>query len=275
MPSDVVVFRTSNHELTRLPVEASSLDEATMKTGHGTYSVFRLYSRQRVLRLDQHLDRMRRSAALLGEPFPHTNAELRESVRRAVEASGLEMPRLRLTVPYNAPESTIIILEPFALPPAEVYTYGVRAGLAYVSRDMPGAKDSRFIQVRSELREQQPGAYEVLLCDEDGYIPEGTSSNFYAVIDGTLYTAGEGMLEGIARSILLEVAASILPVEFRSPHVDQLPRASEAMLTSSSRGVVPIVEIAGETIGAGRPGPITMRLGAAYDDQVESELEPI
>ncbi|HOA23612.1 MAG TPA: aminotransferase class IV [Aggregatilineales bacterium] len=275
MPSDIVVFRTSNHELTRLPVEASSFDEATMKTGHGTYSVFRLYSRRRVLRLDQHLDRMRHSAELLGVPFPHTNEELREHIRRAVDASGLEMPRIRLTVPYADPESTVIMLEPFAPPPAEIYTYGVRVGLAHVSREMPGAKDSRFIQVRSELRKQQPGMYEVLLCDEDGYIPEGTSSNFYAVIDGKLYTAGKGMLEGITRSILLEVAPAILPVEFTPPHVDQLPRVSEAMLTSSTRGVVPIVEIAGERIGAGRPGPVTMRLGAAYDDRVESELEEI
>ncbi|HLV44478.1 MAG TPA: aminotransferase class IV, partial [Aggregatilineales bacterium] len=137
------------------------------------------------------------------------------------------------------------------------------------------AKDSRFIERRRELIERQPGVYEVMLHDAQGAIREGTTSNFYAIIDGTLRTAGEGMLQGIARSILLEVAPRILPVEFVAPCVDELSRAAEAMLTSSSRGVVPVVEVGEIRIGTGRPGPLTTRLGEAYDRQVEAELEPI
>ena len=83
------------------------------------------------------------------------------------------------------------------------------------------------------------------------------------------------MLEGVARSILLDVAPGVLPVTLTAPHVDQLPLITEAMLTSSSRGVVPVVEVGGERIGTGRPGPLTLQLGAAYDARVESLLEPI
>lgn len=246
-----------------------------MKTGHGTYSVFRLYSGQRVLRLDRHLDRMRRSAELLGAPFPHSNADLRAVLREAVEAAGFDMPRVRLTVPYDAPETVVVALEPFAPPPAEVYARGVRVGLADSPRKQPRAKDSRFIEQRSELRASQPDMYDVLLCDGEGGILEGTSSNFYAVIDGVLHTAGQGALEGIARSILLEVAPGVLPVELTTPHEEQISQMDEAVLTSSSRGVVPIVEIGGQTVGTGRPGPLTAKLGRAYDDRVEAELEPI
>lgn len=275
MPEPVVVYRYAGGVLTPLPVEARTLDEATVQTGHGTYSVFRLYSGQRVLRLDHHLDRMRRSAAALGEPFPHTNADLRDVLRRAVAAAGIEMPRVRLTVPYDAPETVIAALEPFTPPPAELYAQGVRAGLAEAVREHAEAKDSRFIERRRQLIERQPGVYEVMLHDAQGAIREGTTSNFYAIIDGTLRTAGEGMLQGIARSILLEVAPRILPVEFVAPCVDELSRAAEAMLTSSSRGVVPVVEVGEIRIGTGRPGPLTTRLGEAYDRQVEAELEPI
>ena len=77
-PSDpVVVFRARGDTLTRLPVEAASLDEATLLTGHGTYSVFRLYPGRRVLRIGCHLERMRRSAVGLGHPYPLTDEWLR------------------------------------------------------------------------------------------------------------------------------------------------------------------------------------------------------
>lgn len=275
MSEPIIVYRAGGSSLERLAIKAASLDEATRKTGHGTYSVFRLYSGQRVLRLDRHLDRMRRSAELLGVPFPHSNADLRAVLREAVAAAGFEMPRVRLTVPYDAPETVVVALEPFNLPPAEVYTRGVQVGLADSPRQHPHAKDSRYIELRSELRASQPDMYEVLLCDGEGGILEGTSSNFYAIIDGVLHTAGEGALEGIARSMLLDVAPEVLPVELTAPLVEQIPQMAEAMITSSSRGVVPVVEIGGQRIGTGRPGPLTAKLGRAYDDRVESELEPI
>lgn len=275
MPEPVVVYRYAGGALTPLPVEARTLDEATVQTGHGTYSVFRLYRDQRVLRLDHHLDRMRRSAVHLGKPFPHSNADLRDVLRRAVAAARIEMPRVRLTVPYDAPETVIAALEPFNLPPAELYAQGVRVGLVETVRDNAEAKDSRFIERRRELIERQPGVYEVMLHDAEGAIREGTTSNFYAIIDGKLRTAGEGMLQGIARSILLQVAPGVLPVELSAPRVGELPHAAEAMLTSSSRGVIPVVEVGETRIGTGWPGPLTMRLGEAYDRQVEAELEPI
>lgn len=273
--SAIYAYRAINDDLTRLECQATTLDEATILTGHGTYSVFRLYPGRRVLRLDQHLARMRRSAAMLGVPFPHDNAWLRRAIRRAVEASGLEMPRVRITVPYDAPESAVILLEPFSPPPPEVYKTGVRVALADTPRTMPGAKDSRFIEQRAQLRAADPDAYEVLLCDASGRILEGTGSNFYAVLDGKLRTAGEGMLEGIARHLLLEAAPAILPVVLEPVTRDDLPQVTEAMMTSSSRGVVPITRIGDQPIGDGVPGPFTHRLGAAYDAHVETELESL
>lgn len=273
--SPIYAYRATDDDLARLDCLAATLDEATILTGHGTYSVFRLYPGRRVLRLDQHLARMRRSAAMLGVPFPHSDAWLRTAIRRAVEASGLDMPRVRITVPYDAPETAVVLLEPFAPPPPEVYERGVRTALADAPRALPGAKDSRFIEQRALLREAEPEAYEVLLCDAAGRILEGTGSNFYAVLEGELRTAGEGMLEGIARRLLLEAAPAILPVRLEPVTRADLPRLAEAMLTSSSRGVVPITEIAGRPIGDGRPGPLTHRLGAAYDARVEAELEPL
>lgn len=272
---NVVVYRIQGSDLERLPIEADTLDEATLKTAHGTYTVFRLYSGRRVLRLDRHLARMRRSAEALGMPYPHSDVWLRDVVRRAVEESGIDIPRVRLTVPFSAPDAALVALEPFSPPPPEVYAHGVRVGLAHDTRERPDVKDSRFIEKRVALQSDMAAVYEIMLTDEQGRILEGTGSNFYAVLGGELRTAGEGMLEGVARSILLQIAPRVLPVVLEPVTVSDLPRLDEAMLTSASRGIVPVVEVGGVTIGSGLPGPFTARLGAAYDAQVEAELEPL
>lgn len=275
----IEIFRATNETLTPLDVSAESLDDATLKTGHGVYSVFRLYhdaeGRRCTLRLDRHLDRMRRSAAAIDLPFPHTNADLRAALRSAVDAAAIALPRIRVTVPFAAPADILMALEPYTPPPPEVYRDGVAVGLAAARRANPLVKDSRFIETRQQLYRSASTAYEIMLVDDQGRILEGSGSNFYAILKGELRTAEVGMLEGIARSILLEVAPSILPVRFEAVRLADLPALSEAFLTSSSRGVLPIVRIGDQVVGAGTPGPLTARLSAAYDACLRSELEPL
>ncbi len=273
----VTVFRAQGDTLERLPIEADTLDETTLRTGHGVYTVFRTYAGLCVVRLERHLARMRRSAKLLGMPYPLSDGWLRSAARRAARMVGLELLRIRLTIPYAAPDSAIIALEPFTPPPAELYERGVRVGLVQGRREHPRAKDSRFIEARREIWARQPeGTYEVMLYNEEGFILEGTSSNFYAVLDGQLRTADGGLvLDGVARSILLEVAPAVLPVILKPVHLDDLPRISEAMLTSSSRGVMPIVCIGEAPVGEGKPGSVYARLRAAYDVRIEEEKEPL
>ncbi len=80
---------------------------------------------------------------------------------------------------------------------------------------------------------------------------------------------------GISRKILLEVIPPSLTLQPQPPQLADLAEFDEAFLTSSSRGVVPIVQINEVSIGDGRPGPITRQLSALYDDWVEDHLEPL
>jgi branched-chain amino acid aminotransferase len=108
--------------------------------------------------------------------------------------------------------------------------------------------------------------YEYLLLDSAGRILEGTGTNFWAVRDGVVYTAGEGVLEGITREILLQLIGE-LGISLRLEAVDSGDIASldEAALSGSSRALLPVVTIDGQTVGDGRPGPIMRRLLAAYN----------
>src|SRR5574341_291175 len=223
--SEVVIFRAKGDSLERLDVQAATLDEATLRTAHGVYTVFRLYPGKKVVRLASHFARLRESARLLGEPFSLADDWLRSMLRQAVEAAGIDLPRVRLTVPFDAPDGALISLEPFSPPPPELYTRGVRVGLAEGQRDSAQAKNSRFIEWRRQVWANQPAdVYEIILHDDQGFLREGTSSNFYGVLDDALRTAGEGVLAGISRSILLEVAPEVLPVAYGPIHLDDLPR---------------------------------------------------
>jgi branched-chain amino acid aminotransferase len=271
----IKLYRASGDTVEALPLQADSLDQASLQIGSGIYTVFRLYPQGRVLRFDFHFSRLRRSAELLGIHFILTEPWLRQVVRLAVAHSGIPMPRVRLTLPASDPESVVIALEPFQPPPATVYEEGVNAALARGSRQLPEAKDTAFIAARQALFSQHPGVYEVLLCDDQGFILEGLTSNFYAVLGGFLHTAGSGILYGTARSLLLEAAPSLLPVRLQPLNVSELPRLTEALLSSASRGVVPVVQIDAQTIGSGEPGPLSRQLMQAYQQRLEQELEPL
>jgi branched-chain amino acid aminotransferase len=271
----IKLYRASHGTIEALPLQADSLDQSSLQIGAGVYTVFRLFPQGQILRFDFHFLRLQRSAELLGIHFNLTELWLRQAIRLAVAYSGIPMPRLRLTIPASDPESVVIALEPFQPPPAYVYEEGVKAALARGTRQLPEAKDTAFIAARQALFSQHPGTYEVLLCDDQGFILEGLTSNFYAVLDGSLRTAGTGVLYGTARSLLLETAPSLLPVVLQPVNLSELPRLTEALLSSASRGVVPIVQIDAQTIGLGEPGPLTRQLMQAYHQRLEQELEPL
>lgn len=271
-----MVFRAKGDTFEKLSIDAGNLDEATLKTQHGVYTVMRTYPDLKVVRLAQHFQRLGESARLLGESFQLDEEWTRAMLRRAIQDSGFPLARARLTVPFGSPDELIIAVERFTPPAPELYERGVRVGLVEGRRESPLAKDSHFIEWRKALLAEQPkGIFEVILYDHDGLISEGVGSNFYAVIDGKVRTANEGMLEGIARSILLDVVAQVAPIELRRIEVGELHRASEAMLTSASRSVIPVVQVGDITIGSGAPGPIAPALKARYDHRIEREMEPL
>lgn len=275
----IVTFRAHHDLLERLKIEADTLDEATLKTQHGVYTVLRIYPGRCVLRLDHHLQRMRRSAELLAQPYRVEDFWLRQMLLRAVveaEQAGIQSPRVRLTIPFDAPDTALLAVEPYNPPAPDVYEQGVRVALANAHRDTPRAKNSMFVERRQQIVAQiRNGFYEVLLCHDDGTILEGVTSNFYAVLGGELRTAEEGMLPGIARSILMEAAPAVIPVSLTPVRVEDITRLSEAMMTSASRGLVPVVRIGEQMVGDGLPGRVFRALRARYDAIVERELEPL
>lgn len=203
--------------------------------------------------------------------------------------------------------------EPFAGPSPEARARGVSCRTApHAARANPRAKQTSWLADRAHLGDAHPtspGAPrahdapdEWLLLDDEERILEGASSNFYAVFPRAgatgpgatgpeaapgpgaapggedafeLRTAGDGILPGIARSIVLEVAPEVATLRLVAPRTAELAEAREAFLTSSSRGVVPVVRIDARSVGSGEPGPVTREISRRYDARAAELEEPL
>jgi branched-subunit amino acid aminotransferase/4-amino-4-deoxychorismate lyase len=167
-----------------------------------------------------------------------------------------------------------ISIEPFQAYPPEFYTQGVRCATSHLERDTPEAKHTSFIAPsRSEKVEAGSEIQELLRVNEAGEILEGFSTNFYAVMDKTLYTAKEGVLAGVTRTAVLTLAQGQIPVVLKPIKVSDLPNVSEAFVTSAGREVMPVRQVDEAVIG--EPGPVTRELMAKYRAHILKEAEKI
>jgi branched-subunit amino acid aminotransferase/4-amino-4-deoxychorismate lyase len=249
----------------------ASLAEASASLPEGAYTTLRTYGGRRLLRLDLHLRRLEESVALQGRAGTIDGALAKSALAAALERAAHPESRLRLTF---APPRLFVSVEAFTGPAAQLYEEGVACATLRVRRENPHAKDTRFIAVAQQAYGRlPPGVEEGLIVCEDGAILEGLSSNFFAVKDGTLRTEGERALAGVTRSLVLEVAAALVPVEPRAILLGELPRAAEAFITSVSRGVLPVVRIDGRPVGDGRVGQRTRAIQEGFAALVEREAE--
>jgi len=251
----------------------SSFGAAAAQLPEGAYTTFRTYGGRGVVRFTQHLRRLRESVALQGHPGAIDEARARRAVRGALDATSHPESRVRLTF---APPRLFVSVEPFTPPPRRVYEEGVACATLPMRRENPHSKDTRFIaRAESAYRGLPPGVEEGLLVDESGDVLEGLSSNFFAIVGGTLRTEEERVLLGLTRALVLEVAEREMPVERRAVSRDALPDVEEAFITSVSRQVLPIVTIDGRPVGGGRVGPRTRAIVAGFDALVARETETL
>jgi branched-chain amino acid aminotransferase len=168
-----------------------------------------------------------------------------------------------------------VIVRPTTGPDPRFVENGIDVALVEVRRNSPRAidpsvKSGNYLNNVLALGEAKRrfGAYEAVMSDAQGRLAECSTSNIFVVEGGRVRTPALeiGILHGITRQKVLELAAqSGIPTEEAELFPDDLRQADEAFLTSSVRGVLPVVRVDGKAIGSGKPGPVTRQLMALYD----------
>jgi len=279
----VQLFAVSSTGLQSLLVPKSAQSFADLYDGLalGVYSALRTFEHEKFLCLQEHIDRTRRSMALLGWRYDLDEMLLRQALHQVCSAYPAAEMRVRFDILAEPAKSLgsnsrlLVALMPFSPPPLKLYEDGVAVDIASdLLRDRPLVKAATFAQHRRRYPMGQSDVYEYLMMDENGRLLEGTGTNFYGVRDGVVYTAGDGVLEGITRKIVLDLLPEInVAVRFQAITEQEISSLDEAFLSGSSRAVLPVVSIAGQQIGNGHPGAIGRRLLMAYNDFVARSIK--
>lgn len=239
----------------------------------------------RFFRLDDHLDRLEASAAKLRMPMPMARQALRALLIDLVGRSGLTdayvepivTRGMKFVRERGGPFETklYILILPFVwIQPLSHQDRGLSAVVTRtVRRVPPGAFDPTIKNlqwgdlVKAYLEAQDREAAYPLLPDGDGNLTEGSGYNIFLVKDGALLTPRRGVLEGVTRKTVFDIAAE----KGWKVVVDEIPveaayTCDEIFLSSTAGGIMPINQLDGKPVGGGQVGPVTRQIWERYWD---------
>jgi branched-chain amino acid aminotransferase len=270
----ILTFKINLAGNLQISTQSKTLDEMTRELPQGFYTTFSTHSKgTKVMGLRMHLQRLFIPAMEQGLKPSINESTLRARIAELVKANLPKESRIRLILTKND-GSIYIGIQPFEPPSNQIYESGVKVISADLARQSPRVKDTGFISSSTDQRKQVGrDVFEVLLT-KNGKILEGMTSNFYVINGKTLVTAQREILLGVTRRTVLRLARGQgMSIEYRSPKINE--KFDEAFLTSSSRGVVPIISINGKKVGQGRVGQWTRILSKAYQGYVEEKSEKL
>ena len=274
------------------------LSDGGLLHGAGVFTTMRAAGGS-VVRIDQHLARLRDSCDALFIPLQHKDAALRDAAANLLSRNDLSDARLRLTVTrgrsavdplhgkVHSPTCFLTAAElvPY---PAKFYDRGMTVILLDEQKLNPydvqaGHKSLDYLSRFAALREAgRRGAGEALWFNVHNYLQSGSVANVFLVEGGTLVTPPtpaelrdpdvratcpyprSNVLPGVTRAAVLGRAAALgIGVETSAIDVERLLNADEVFLTNSIMGVMPVTRLERKTVGGGDPGEVTRALGAA------------
>ena len=247
-----------------------------------TYDVVHVW-KGRFFRLDKHIDRFFESTEKLRMPCAVSRVELKKILAGCVDRSGLDNAYVEMIQtrgmspnferdPRKSEPRFIAFAVPFGwiLRPEE-FEKGLDVLVSNRRRISPDSIDSRiknyhWLDLVSGMYEAYDYGHDtVILTDQENNISEGPGFNIFCVDEAGLNSPKKGVLKGITRQTVLDLAKELnLPFQLSSISLEKLKSANEVFATSTAGGIMPITKINGQLIGQGAPGEITRKLHKAY-----------
>ena len=256
--------------------------------GDGIYETMRAYDGV-VFMIDEHMRRLRRSAALIGLDIGKSTEELKQAIYETMQSNNLRAAYIRMTISRGAgaigldpvlckSPTFIVMAHEFKDYPKACYAEGLRLIISSVRRNLkeainPQIKSLNFLNnILAKIEAIKADVDEALMLNAAGFLAEGTISNIFFVKDGILCTPSVecGILDGITRTIVLELASrngiAAKEGEFRP---EDLYAASEVFITNSTMEVMPVRRVDDKHFEVGE---LSKLLLSKYRDEVSAYL---
>ncbi|MBV8046550.1 MAG: branched-chain amino acid transaminase [Paludibacterium sp.] len=264
----------------------------TLHYGMGVFEGVRAYETARgpaIFRLQDHTDRLFRSAHILGIQLPFSKEDINRAHHEVVTANKLSSCYFRPMAFYGsgklgvAPPANDVQVIVAAWPwgaylGADGLEKGIRVKTSSFTRHHVNitmckakANGNYMNSILANTEATRDGYDEALLLDVEGYVAEGSGENVFIVRRGKLYTPDlTSALEGITRDTVIQLAAEMgLDIVEKRLTRDEVYSADEAFFTGTAAEVTPIRELDGRQIGSGTRGPVTAEIQRRFFDCVK------
>jgi branched-chain amino acid aminotransferase len=263
---------------------ALPLNDLGIVRGYGVFDLLRTYGTT-PFRLRDHIHRLENSARQIALKLPWSTEQLEEIVTQSYRRNEIPDASIRIVVtggpssnfmtPQGNP-SLVVMVHPVAPYPTSYYVEGCKATSTLIEHTMATVKSLNYIGAIVAMEEaSKSGAVEAIYLDTQDRLTEGTRSNLFVVRGNLLITPREAVLKGITRQVVLEIAADEFEVVEGPIHYQDLDTFDEAFLTSTTKELLPLIQIDEHLIGSGKPGPKTKRLTELFQAYVRSVTSPV
>lgn len=248
-----------------------------LQRGYAVFDFFRVVGGVPLF-IDDYLARFERSVARLHLALPFSLVALKRQVHDLIklnEATDAGFKFL-LTGGYTpdgytpAEPNLLMMMYPYRKPDERLYSKGATLITHEYVRAIPEVKTTNYAVAISLLPQQREAGAVDILYHQGGLVSETARSSIFAVKDGVVRTPGDRILKGVTRKQVLALAKNHFDVLEAGLTLDDLKKADEVFITSSIKGVMPIVALGGVTIGAGQPGEVVNHLMKLFEEHVEA-----
>ena len=255
-------------------------DDLAVLRGFGVFDYLRTYGGI-PFQLRAHLQRLHRSAALIELACPWDIEQLAEIVLETLRRNDYDEAGIRIVLTGGSSANgfmpagdsrLLVMVQPQQNLPAETYERGAALATVEQSRYLPEAKTINYIPgITAQIKAERRVANAIdALYTLDGNVIEGTRSNIFICQAGRWSTPAADLLLGITRAEVIKLLEGDCGVEQRAISLDELYAADEAVLTSTTKEIVPIVRVDDRRIGTGRPGEQSRRLMRRWREMTDA-----
>ncbi len=257
----------------------SVLDLSILR-GFGVFDYLRTYA-GKPFHLWDHLLRLQYSSVQLGLELPYTLEQISSIIAEVLRLNNFAETGIKIIATGGVsqdqftpqkPATVIVFTNPLTCYPTEFFTNGINVVTTRLMRSLPHCKTTQYIPAIIVLQQgREANAKEALYINSQGEILEATTSNFFGVKKGKLYTCtSEEVLAGITREVVLKITKGYFHLCNEPIALDEIGQLDEAFITASNKEIMPVVAINNTPIGSGKVGTIThqiMDLFRSYTQQ--------
>jgi branched-chain amino acid aminotransferase len=280
-----LTFYVNGEWVTEKEAKISVMDQAIIH-GIAVFEGVRCYDGS-IFKLDEHIDRLYRSAENVGMQVPLTKDELKKVCKEFIERNQLKDAHFRIVVTpgscYSWPDeiiqeaknaSVLVFGVPWQRMFGEGKEKGIRVVTSHLRKIPPECMDPRIkstdylANYLHRLYALKVGADDALILDTRGFVAEMPGANVFIVKEQAIRTPKKHyVLEGVTRATVIELARKLGYSAFEEDlTLYDLYTAEEAFVCGTAAEITPVVEVDGRKIGTGKPGYITRKLQQLYWD---------